>query len=319
MVYVRHFWETEHLNPKSGCSWSEVRFRVKTKVFCDGIVSKVVNQLGKSSDKPNGGKGRQEQVPYRHGTTAIPSRLVFKAIPSIDNADSIERNGNNGQPRIVDHPITKRDGIIVQFKAIKNKKKAFRWVRPSRAILQQTISQTLLTLCTPCQKCWDIDKPGFQTKLQPNLSWHKPRLSETKSWSIDIHSFTRWDETPATPVIDNSNRRWCLLWEWDIAYLTRMRCIGFVVVQLLRGGSWLSDGRPTSANGNSGRQQLHTLFLVTNPVNRIGTGFLKNPNDSEWRRTCNIHVSSYRVKCDRLIWARWGVSVRDPSLLAGSH
>jgi hypothetical protein len=113
IVYVRHLAETKDLNPKPGCSRAKIRFRVKTKVFCDGIVTEVVNQLGESSDKPNGRKGRQAQVPDGHCTTPIPSRLVFKVIPSIDNADSVERNGNHGQPRIVDHPITKRDGIIV--------------------------------------------------------------------------------------------------------------------------------------------------------------------------------------------------------------
>lgn len=72
-----------------------------------------MDQLGKRSDETNGGKSRQEEVPDSHTSTPIPSRLIFKAIPSIDNADSIKRDGNNGQPRIVDHPIAKRDGIIV--------------------------------------------------------------------------------------------------------------------------------------------------------------------------------------------------------------
>jgi hypothetical protein len=117
---VRELGQDEELDPKSGAAAPVARARVGAQVVPEGHVGDVMKELGRRSEHPQEGEGRQEQIPRRHGLAPVPARPVGEVLLTSHNQDTIKDARPNGNHWMALHPAKDGSGIIVLFEPFNN-------------------------------------------------------------------------------------------------------------------------------------------------------------------------------------------------------
>lgn len=78
----------------------------------------VMKELGRRSEHPQEGEGRQEQVPRRHGLAPVPARPAGEVLLPSHNQDTVQDARPNGNHGMALHPVKDGGGIIVLFEPV---------------------------------------------------------------------------------------------------------------------------------------------------------------------------------------------------------
>jgi hypothetical protein len=115
---LRELGQDEELDPQSGAAASVARARVGAQVVPEGHVGDVMKELGRRSEHPQEGEGRQEQIPRRHGLAPVPARPAGEVLLSSHNQDTVQDARPDGNHGMALHPVKYGGGIIVLFKPV---------------------------------------------------------------------------------------------------------------------------------------------------------------------------------------------------------
>ena len=113
--HVRELAQAEQLDPKASGTRTEMRLRVKAKIFSYGIVQQIVQQLRCRSQQTDKREDRKAKVPECHAISPIPCRSTFEVLLSNTDKDAIKSYGKDRAPWICYHPITDKDRVIIAF------------------------------------------------------------------------------------------------------------------------------------------------------------------------------------------------------------
>ena len=118
---LRKFAENKELHPQSSRSRPIGSTWIQTKVVTKTHVIKIVRQLWCRSRHTDPRKDAQAQVPHSHGATPVPRLTVSHKVLSSEDQNGIKNTSEDGDHRVVSHPVQNMYWIIVFFKSSKAK------------------------------------------------------------------------------------------------------------------------------------------------------------------------------------------------------